>query len=91
VAPAYTYSGVPTNRYVGRYIANAANQPIFRYYDSNGNELTGTPLSASDRLAVNSVQITLSIRQTTTFSIAATTLENTVALPNVDYQNTFGG
>ena len=91
VPPAYTYLGSPTRRFVGRYVANAVNQPIFRYFDTNGVELTATPLSATDRLAVNSVQITLSIRRSTTFPISNTTLVNTVRLPNVDYQETLGG
>jgi hypothetical protein len=91
VPPAYTYTGTPSQRFVGRYVANTVSQPIFRYFDSDGHELTATPLSATDRLAVNSVQITLAIRRTTTFSIATTTLVNTVRLPNVDYQETLGG
>lgn len=91
VAPAYTYNGTPTNRYVGRYVANDASHPIFQYFDANGGSLTNVPLSATDRLAVDSVEITLSIRQTTTFNVATTTLENTVRLPNVDYQQTLGG
>lgn len=90
VPPAYTYTGAATNRYVGRFVANAANVPIFRYFDANGNELTATPLSAADRLAIDSVEITLSIRKSTTLKVANTTLVNTVRLPNVDYQNTFG-
>jgi hypothetical protein len=90
VPPAYTYNGTATRRFVGRYIANATSQPIFRYYDSDGTELTATPLSASDRLAVSAVKITLAIRRSTTFPIASTTLVNTVRLPNVDYQETFG-
>ncbi len=67
------------------------SQPIFRYFDSNGAELTAMPLSATDRLAVDSVEITLSIKGTTTFTLATTTLVNTVRLPNVDYQQTLGG
>lgn len=90
VPPAYTYNGAATRRFVGRYVANTTNQPIFRYFDTNGTELTAVPLSATDRLAVNSVQITLAIRRSTTFPIADTTLVNTVRLPNVDYQETFG-
>ena len=90
VPPNYTYNGTPTRRFVGRYIANAASQPIFRYFDADGDELVPTPLSASHRLAVNSVQITLSIRRSTSFPIANTTLVNTVRLPNVDYQELFG-
>ncbi len=76
---------------MGRYVANATTSPIFRYFDSNGIELTNAPLSATDRLAVDSVEITLSIRRTSTFQLSATTLVNTVRLPNVDYQQTLGG
>jgi hypothetical protein len=91
VAPAYTYNGAPTNRYVGRYVANATTSPIFQYFDANGVALPNTPLSTADRLAVDSVEITLSIRRTSTFQLSATTLVNTVRLPNVDYQQTLGG
>jgi prepilin-type N-terminal cleavage/methylation domain-containing protein len=91
VAPAYTYNGTATNRYVGRYVANDASHPIFQYFDSSGVPLTNLPLSATDRLAVDSVEITLSIRRTSTFQLSATTLVNTVRLPNVDYQQTLGG
>ena len=90
VAPAYTYNGAATRRFVGRYVANAASSPIFRYYDVNSTELTAVPLSATDRLAARSVKITLSIRRATTFPIANTTLVNTVRLPNVDYQQLLG-
>jgi hypothetical protein len=91
VAPAYTYNGVATRRFVGRYVANTTAEPIFRYYDVNGTELTAAPLSATDRLAARSVRITLSIRRATAFPVANTTLVNTVRLPNVDYQQLLGG
>jgi hypothetical protein len=91
VPPAYTYNGTPSLRFVGRYVANAASVPIFRYYDVNGTELTATPLSAGDRLATRSVKITLSIRRSTTMSVSNTTLVNTVRLPNVDYQQLLDG
>ena len=38
VAPNYTYTGPSTARYIGRYVANPANQPIFEYYDINGTK-----------------------------------------------------
>jgi hypothetical protein len=91
VPPAYTYAGTPTRRFVGRYVANAVSDPIFRFYDVDGTELTGTPLSSTDRLAVRSVKVTLSIRRATAFPVANTTLVNTVRLPNVDYQQLVGG
>lgn len=91
VPPSYTYNGTASRRFVGRYVANSASNPIFRYYDTNGTELPAAPLSVTDRLAVDSVQIMLSIRRQTTFPIASTTLINTVRLPNVDYQQTLGG
>jgi hypothetical protein len=90
VPPAYTYTGTPGRRFVGRYIANAPSEPIFRFYDVDGNELGPTPLSATDRLAVRSVRVTLSIRRATTFPVANTTLVNTVRLPNIDYQQLLG-
>jgi prepilin-type N-terminal cleavage/methylation domain-containing protein len=90
VPPNYLYTGTPTKRFVGRYVANPTSQPIFRYYDDNGVELTPAPLSGANLLAVNSVAITLSIRRSTNLPIASTTLVNTVRLPNVDYQETFG-
>jgi hypothetical protein len=91
VPPIYTYTGTAALRFVGRYVANVATQPIFRYFGSDGTELPNAPLSATDRLAVNSVEITLAIRRSTTFPIANTTLVNTVRLPNFDYQQTLGG
>ena len=90
-APSYTY--LPANktvRFVGRYVANPATTPIFTYLDGNGNALPGTPLSASDRLAVHGVKINLAIRQSTTFQVAATALVNQVRLPNLDYQQVTG-
>jgi hypothetical protein len=90
VPPNYTYTGTPTRRFVGRYVANSASQPIFQFYDDDGLELTPVPLSAANLLAVNSVRINLSIRRSSTFPIANTTIVNTVRLPNVDYQETFG-
>ncbi len=91
VPPTYTYNGAASRRFVGRYVANTASVPIFRYYDLNGTELTATPLSATDRLSAGSVRITLSIRRATGFPVANTTLVNTVRLPNVDYQQLLGG
>jgi hypothetical protein len=91
VPPAYTYTGTAARRFVGRYVANAPSEPIFRFYDVDGAELTATPLSSSDRLAVRSVRVTLSIRRATAFPVANTTLVNTVRLPNVDYQQLLGG
>jgi len=85
VAPAYTYTGTPTLRYVGRYVNNASNQPIFEYYDVNGTKLT-TPLSGSGLLATYSVKITLAVRKQTVLPVRSVTLINQVRLPNVDYQ-----
>jgi hypothetical protein len=90
VPPNYTYTGTPSRRFVGRYVANGAGQPIFKYYDVDGNVLATTPLSSSDRLAVRSVEITLSIRRATAFPVANTTIVNHVRLPNLDYQQLLG-
>ena len=43
------------------------------------------PLSAANRLQVNAVGVTLSVRQSTNYNVPYTTLINRVRLPNVDY------
>lgn len=91
VPPNYTYTGPATRRFVGRYVANPPGRPIFRYLDRNGAELGPAPLSADQRLAIRSVQVTLSIRRATTLPVAHTTLVNVVRLPNLDYQEAIGG
>jgi hypothetical protein len=80
--PLYGYHGTPTLRLVGRYIASPPN-PIFRYYDADGNQLTSTPLSADDALAVVSVGITFAVSKTNAYGVPVTTLVNRVYLPNV--------
>jgi prepilin-type N-terminal cleavage/methylation domain-containing protein len=85
VAPNYTYTGTPSPRFVGRYVANTNAQPIFEYYDINGAKLT-TPLTSAGMLAVYSVKVTLVVRKQTTKPLRPVTLVNQVRLPNVDYQ-----
>ncbi len=87
VAPNYTYTGTPAFRYVGRYLANTAAQPLFEYFDDAGTLLTA-PLAAADRLAVTAVKITLVVRSTTSLPVGNVTLVDQVRLPNVDYQST---
>lgn len=87
VAPNYTYTGPARLRYVGRYLANTNAQPVFEYLDADGT-LLPVPLSAADRLAVDSVRITLVVKATTTLPVGQTTLVDQVRLPNVDYQTT---
>jgi type II secretory pathway pseudopilin PulG len=90
VPPSCSYTGTPTNRFVGRFIANDGSEPIFTYYYDDGDEdvaftAAQTPLSAANRLLVNGVGIRLSIRKPTNYPVADTTLINKVRLPNVDY------
>jgi type II secretory pathway pseudopilin PulG len=78
-APVFTY-----------YYDDASGTPVcFPNGDSlcSGSNVTplSAPLSAADRLLVNAVGITLSVRQSTNFSVPYTTLTNRVRLPNVDY------
>jgi Tfp pilus assembly protein PilW len=85
VAPNYTYTGTPHVRFVGRYVANNTNSPIFTYLDDTDTPLTNYPLNSTDLLAVHSVRITLEVRKSTFASIDPTTLVNQVRLPNLDY------
>lgn len=88
--PACAYSGAPKVRLVGRFIANTASQPLFTlYYDVAGTPTAfttaDTPLSAANLLLVDAVGIRFSIRKSTSFVVAPTTVVNRVRLPNVDY------
>jgi Tfp pilus assembly protein PilW len=85
VAPNYTYTGSAVVRFVGRFVANGTGEPLFTYYDATGAQLTSTPLSASDMLAVNSVGVTFAIRKQNAQNVPVTTVVNQVYLPNVYY------
>jgi prepilin-type N-terminal cleavage/methylation domain-containing protein len=88
--PACSYTGQPKTRLVGRYVDNAASQPIFTYYYDNAGTLTpfpssATPLSGENGLLVTAIGLDLAIRKDTTLSVAHTTLQTRVRLPNVYY------
>lgn len=90
VAPAYTYSGVPSVRFVGRFVDNSEAEPIFVYLDANGSELSATPLSAEDLLAIKGVRINLVVKKESGWSMRSTSLVNQVRLPNLDYNAVSG-
>ena len=89
-APNYTYTGTPVTRLVGHYVANDAANPLFTYYDDDGDPLSPVPLDAAKRLAVKQVGITLAVKRTSTFNDEVTTVVNRVRLPNLDYSATTG-
>jgi type II secretory pathway pseudopilin PulG len=79
-SPVFTYyyddaTGTP------RCFANGAS-PANPVCDVGASVL---PLSAANRLQVNAIGITFSIRQSTNYMVPYTTLINRVRLPNVDY------
>ncbi len=93
VSPNYTYTdpaNKPTVRFVGRYIANGVNNPIFTFNDANRAAITPTPLSSQNLLAIRSVTIQLMIRKSAYRNTGYTTLVNTVRLPNLDYSAVIG-
>ena len=88
-----TYTGaagsVTSTRFVGKYVTNNASNPLFIYYDANGVQITPpsgqTALSSTQLIQINSIKINLSVRKGTSRAIPATTLINTVTLPNLYY------
>ena len=90
IAPDYTYTGQPRVRLVGRYLDNAAADPIFTYLDANSAVLANTPLSSVDLMAVKAVQITLVVKKESGWSMRSTSLVNRVRLPNLDYNAVAG-
>ena len=89
-SPNYTFTGSPKVRFVGRYVANTAAEPIFTYYDSTGVALTATPLNATDLLSIRAVTVRLSVKRTTTETMNPVVMVNRVRLPNLDYDAVAG-
>jgi len=87
--PTFTGKGSTQQRFVGKYAVNNAANPLFTFFDSSGAQInppTGqTALATSQLISINSVHINLSVRKSTNRSIPATTLTNTVTLPNLYY------
>jgi hypothetical protein len=102
-APDYTYAGVaypgiPTTcgstctvRLVGHYVANTTAEPLFEYLDEADNTISPTPLSSTNRLAIDAVRISLRVKRDSGLAVNTTTIVNRVRLPNVDYNAVAGG
>ncbi len=87
--PACVYSGSYTTRVVAKSISSATT--IFTYYYDDGSGTPAAfasgsvPLTATDRLLVNAIGISLSVNESTSPNIPATTIVNRTRLPNVYY------
>jgi type II secretory pathway pseudopilin PulG len=86
--PDFTYGTEPAVRLVGSYVLDDGI-PLFRYTDAAGEEVAGSlpggMLGEAERKAVTSVHVTLRVRKTSELSVAPTTVQTTVRLPNVTY------
>ena len=89
-SPNYTFTGTPSVRFVGRYVANDSANPIFTFLAADGSTLANYPLSDTDRVSIRAVRITLMVKRATTANVAHTTLTNRVRLPNLDYNAVAG-
>jgi prepilin-type N-terminal cleavage/methylation domain-containing protein len=77
----YTYTATPTTRIDGKYIDTS--QPIFSYFDANGNPIT-TPITTTASLrSIDSVGINIRVRVTPTSPIVV--ISTVVHIRNVDY------
>lgn len=55
----WEYGGTEGTEAIAKYIRNAGSDSVFRYYDSDGNELTDLPLDSVDKKKIRRVKITL--------------------------------
>jgi prepilin-type N-terminal cleavage/methylation domain-containing protein len=76
----YSYSGAASTRIDGQYIDTS--QPIFSYYDANGNQLA-TPVAAANLNSIDSVGINLRVRVFPTAPVVV--INTTVHVRNADY------
>jgi hypothetical protein len=77
----YTYSGSPVNRLDGQYVDTS--QPIFKYYDSDDQELVPPITSTADLRSIDAVQVTLRIRVRPNAPVV--TISSKIHVRNVDY------
>lgn len=75
-----------SRRVLGNVVINAEDDPVFRYYNPLGVELVPitTGLTAAQRGQVAAVAITVKVRADNSHEVI--TLENTVGMPNLQYQ-----
>jgi prepilin-type N-terminal cleavage/methylation domain-containing protein len=77
----YTYSGSPKTRIDGQYLDTS--QPIFTYFDTDGNPIA-TPITTTAALrSIDSVGINLRVRVTPSSPIVV--INTTVHIRNTDY------
>ena len=77
----YTYTGATSTRIDGKYLDTS--QPIFSYYDADGN-LIPTPINTTANLrSINSVGINVRVRVTPTAPIVV--INAIVHVRNIDY------
>lgn len=84
-----------TDRFVGRYVVNsvADDLPLFRYYDDAGVDLDPDldGVDTDDLLRIRRVTVSLAVSKTPAYNVGTTTLENSVGLPNLAFQQATGG
>ena len=77
----YTYSGAASTRIDGKYLDTS--QPIFSYFDADGNAIT-TPITTTANLrSIDTVGINIRVRVTPTAPIVV--INSVVHVRNVDY------
>jgi len=55
----WEYGGTEGTENTAKYIRNTGSDSVFRYYDSDGNEMTNLPLDSVDRKKIRRVKINL--------------------------------
>jgi len=77
----YAYTGTPVNRLDGQYVDTS--QPIFKYYNSDDQEIVPPITATADLRSIDSVGITLRIRVRPRAPVV--TIVSRVHVRNVDY------
>lgn len=89
VFPAMTATPSAT-RVLGNVVVNTSTDPLFRYFDASGAELSaaGTGLSATSRAAV--VEVLFVVRVRADGSNEVVELHNRIGMPNMDFSQVTG-
>lgn len=88
VFPSMTVNPAST-RILGNVVVNTSGEPLFRYYNTSGGPVGGSgDLTATQRGTVTSVRFVVKVRADGSNEVVV--LDNTVGMPNMDFDLTGG-
>jgi hypothetical protein len=79
----WEYGGTEQTEIIAKYIRNTDSNPLFKYFDLEGNELTAIPLNVTDRKRIRRISVKLYVDTKLNELPEAMEIESEVGLRNL--------